>query len=198
MTTRILDELNRDDLSAQAADAVRSAIRYYGTKSWGFNETATAISFVAGTDTYSLPADFVSEITVGVDRSNYRNLLDKQTVAEFEDGATNLTGCPSTYNLFADSLRVFPIPDQTYSCVLTYVFTLPELSDSASNAWIVECEEMIRMRAEADLLENLIRGEEGPQQAIVCRAREAEIFRELRSRRDRTTNSSRIRRRGYL
>ena len=198
MTTRILSELNRTDLSSQAADAIKTAISYYGNDPWGFNETSTAISVVSGTYRYSLPADFITELAVAYDDSGYRYPLFKISIGTWDARfTTSYQSEPQDYCLFADSILFQPTPYDSYSAVLTYVHSLPELSDSASNPWTIECEEMIRMRATADLLENVIRGQDAAQQAIICRARESEIYRRLRSKRERQ-QSSHIKRRGYL
>ncbi len=198
MAMRILSELNRTDLSSQAEDVIRTAIKHYGNEPWGFNETSTATLVTSGATSIALPSDFISEVHVAIDQSGFRNRLAPISYQDWVDSYDdNYTGEPTRYAIFGDNLYFSPTVDSTYSYHLAYVFSLPELTSSASNTWITDCEELVRMRATADLLENYIRGPDAAQQAIVCRAREKEAYNAIRAKRTRAL-STRIKRRGLL
>jgi len=196
---RILSELNRTDLSSQAEDVIKTAIRYYSQEPFGFNETVTSTTVSSGITSVALPSDFISEIQVSIDESGRRYSLCPISYQSYSDMFDdNFTGLPTKYTVFGDNLYFSPTVDSSYSFVLAYTFSLPELTSSASNAWTQSnCEEMIRMRASADLLENYIRGQEAAQMALVCRAREKEAYRQVKGKATRVT-STRIKRRGLL
>ena len=196
--TRILDELNRSDLTSQAGLAVRSAIEYYSNEAWGFNETATSYAVVTASYSYALPADFRAEVFVGIDYNARRYPLCTTSYIDWQSGFdTDYVGIPGRYTLWADKINLEPIPDRTLTLNIGYVHTLPELTDSASNGFTSELEELIRMRAEADLLNNTIRGTEAFQEALLKKAQEQDAYRSVRSRRTRYA-STRIKRRGLL
>lgn len=201
MVTRILSELNRTDLSDAAVDAIRSAIEHYGAQSFSFNETATATIITSGLYSYALPADFKTDRSVYIDQTGQRYRLEKQPYEYFMSRfSDNCTGSPSSYTIYGDNVLFWPVPDQSYSYHLAYTHSLPELTLSGSptsNAWTNEMEQLIRMRAQADLLENVIRGDEAVASAAVCRGREADAYMNLWERRVQV-QTTRVRRRGCL
>ena len=198
MQSRILDELNRTDLSGRAADAIKTAIEYYSNEDWGWNQTATTFAVTSGTYSYDLPSDFRAEVFVGVDYSNRRYTACPISYNDWQSGFdTQIEGQPSRYVIWGEKLNLDPIPDRTYTVHLAYTHTLPELTDSGSNKFTTELEEVIRMRAEADLLMNVIRGPEAAQEAVTKKMQETEAYSRYRGRRTRLISSG-IKRRGLL
>jgi hypothetical protein len=190
MVSRILDELNRTDLTAQATLAVKSAIEAYANESWGFNETQTAIPCVINQYAYTLPSDFRHEIFIGVDYLNRRYRCDKQDYACWQGRFDpTVKGVPDEFVIFSDQINLYPIPDRSLTLRLSYVQTLPELSDAGSNGYTNELEEMIRMRAEGDLLANVIRGQEALQESQLKAQRERDAYLRARYRRVKTTTN---------
>lgn len=194
--TRILDELNRTDLTAQAGAAIRSAIEFYSNEDWGFNETVTSQTVTSYSN--DLPSDFRAEVFVGIDYQNRRYKACPISYDDWADGwDANSTGFPSHYTLWGSKIYLDPTPDRTYTLHLAYCHTLPDLSDSGTNGFITELEEVIRMRAEADLLLNVIRGPEASQEAAGKKAQEQIAYQRCKARRVRFVSSG-IKRRGLL
>ncbi len=194
---RILDELNRTDLSSQAADAIATAIEFYASEDLGFNQTAT--TFAITTATYTLPADFRSEVAVFVDYSGRRYRACEIEYGEWQDGIDpDDDGFPSRYAFWGNTINFDPAPDRTYTAHIAYIGKLPELSDSASNGFLSDdMEEVIRMHAEADLLMNVIRGPEAVQEAQVKKAQESAAWSRVKARTVRRSARG-ITRRGLL
>lgn len=194
--TRILDELNRTDLTSQAGAAIRSAIEFYSNEDWGFNATSTTRAVTAYAN--DLPSDFRAEVFVGIDYQNRRYKACPISYTEWADGFdSQAEGFPSHYTLWGSQIYLDPAPDRTYTLHLAYNHTLPELTDSASNGFTTELEEVIRMRAEADLLLNVIRGPEATQEAAGKKAQEQMAYQRCKARRVRFASTG-IKRRGLL
>ena len=195
---RILDELNRTDLSSQAASAIKTAIDYYSNEDLGFNQTSTAFAAVNGVYSYALPSDFKAEVFVGIDYNDRRYICCAQDYVAWQTGFdTDFTGLPSRYVIWGESLKLDPIPDRTCTINLSYTHSLPELTSSGTNAFLNELEEVIRMRAEADLLVNVIRGPEAAQEAVLRKGQEIDAYNRFRGRRNRVISTG-IKRRGLL
>jgi len=62
------------------------------------------------------------------------------------------TGYPRDHAIYEEQIRLYPIPNGAYPLTLSYIKNLSVLSaDLDTNAWMVEGEELIRSRAEADI-----------------------------------------------
>lgn len=166
MKARIADELARDDLTSQIALAITSAIAHYERRRWWFNEQTSTFTTVAGTDTYTTSsATFLASLidddvlTITVDGAT--DPLGKITFAEMARlriDTTTQSGPPAKYALYMQRLYLWPVPDDTYTMTVFYAGNLTALAnDSATNAWTTEAEELIRLHAKVDLLENVIR-----------------------------------------
>jgi hypothetical protein len=63
-----------------------------------------------------------------------------------QDGT--VTGIPKQYSRYANRIRLYPIPDDAYTITMRYIYKLDALSaDTDTNAWVDECEELIRQAA---------------------------------------------------
>ena len=93
-------------------------------------------------------------------------------------------------------LRLWPIPDDSYRLTMAYLRDLTEISASATagatNAWMTDGEELIRMRANADVLENTIGSPEAFAEADRKTQREVVVYNSLKRAANRQRSSGRV------
>lgn len=198
MKARIADELARADLTSQIALAITSAIAFYDTRRFWFNETEATFNTVSGTDAYTasdaafiatLIEDDSMTVTVSGKKSPLRKVPFGEIQAERIDAVP--AGPPARYAFYRQRLYVAPVPDAAYALIVFYTAQLGvPASDGASNAWTTEAEELIRLHAKVDLFENVIR--DYPE-ADRMRAREADVLARLSALSNRRASSGVIR-----
>ena len=156
--TRIANELNRTNLTAEIKLAILSAIEYYGKRRWWFNETSDTLVTVSSTAYVALPSDFIEMDKLEVTNTSNRP-LNQTTIEEMlEWRSTSSTGEPSDYCLYQNRIELYPTPDAVYSLPIHYIKSLTVLSaDTDTNLWLTDMEELIRMHAKKDLYANKIR-----------------------------------------
>ncbi len=201
MQTRIADEIKRTDLTSQIQLAILSAINFYKTDRFWWNECRADASTVASQEYYGLPADFLALDFIGVTvSSRYYQLVPKSAheIDEINWGAGTYTGYPAYFALYENNLRLYPIPNDVYTLRIAYLKQLTALSAAGdSNEWTVTAEELIRLHAKADLLENVIRGPEAVGEAQSLRLREREVYSQVRFNADLRRSSGRLRVSGW-
>ncbi len=201
MQTRIADEIKRTDLTAQIQSAILSAIEFYKTDRFWWNESRSTAATVASQEYYGLPADFLSLDFIGVTVSSRYYQLTPKSAHEMDSinwGAGTYTGYPAYFALYENNLRLYPIPNAVYTLTIAYLKQLTALSAAAdSNQWTVAAEELIRLHAKIDLMENLIRGPEAVGEAQVLRGREREVYSQVKFNADVRRASGRIRVSGW-
>jgi hypothetical protein len=188
LQTRIANELNRTDLSTEIQDAIQSAVAFYSGEHFYFSEKR-AYRIISEDDEFvGLPDDFEDFIilTITVD-NNYKYKLYPRTFQWIEDTQTNpdWTSRPTDFALWNDQIRLYPISDGSYTLNLAYHSSQSSLSANAdSNGWttVMDGEELIRLHAKVDILENIIRGQEAIIEARLYRGREAETLKMMREK----------------
>ena len=184
MKARIADELARSDLTSQIASAIGSAISFYEGSRFYFNEARGTFSTVARQEWYTATefADLPNVLQIDSMRcllSNRWFVMVPRTWAELQWRSSGITqnADPTDYAYYRQQIRLYPIPQGVRTIEVTYVQALGvPASDSASNGWTDEGEELIRQHAKVDLFENVIRD---PGEADRIRLRENEIFKQL-------------------
>lgn len=194
MQTRIADELDRSDLTAQIKKAIVSAVKHYERRRFYFCESSFTINTVAGQEIYTSSDAAAIATSPNIERLNglYANLRTPLHKALWEDiddisATTTSRARPSRWAYRAESIRLYPIPDNVYAITAYNVPRLTELSaDADSNAWTNDAEELIRLHAKLDLIANVIRGTDMGEEVATMAAREqmilAGIIRETTSR----------------
>ncbi|WP_374634046.1 hypothetical protein [Ferrovibrio sp.] len=200
METRIADELSRTDLNAQIQKAIKSAIRHYERRRFYFNERIDTFSLSSSQEWYST-ADFASmDKIVTIDTVKYSSGGSTHTIAprdfsyidEISSGQS--FGDPTDYAYYRQQMRFYPIPNQARSVTISYVYKPSELSASTdSNFWMTDAEELIRMRAKADVLVNVIREAEAYTEAAALRQREIEVLGDIAGELSEIAGAGRIR-----
>lgn len=164
MKTTIADELVRDDLSTQIARAITTALALWAPARFDFNEKRYRLTTVAATEYYAMStltnvdgsAIATGEKLLEVDSftltyGNQPYQLDEKTqgwIDREQADSSQYTGQPGAFTIFADQIRLHPIPDAAYSCTISGLAQLGTLSsDSDSNAWMTDGEALIRAQA---------------------------------------------------
>lgn len=157
MRSRIADELLDPGAltNAQINSAIQTAIKHYERKPWWFNQKVGTFSTVAAQELYTSSdlADIpdiviVQSMLIGSSSTTKSPLrgLDNSNIDDLQDGSQ--TGEPEFYARYADKIRLYPIPSAVYTVTVSYVYKLTSLSaDGDTNAWVDECEELIRQTA---------------------------------------------------
>ena len=148
LKARIADELSRSDIDSQIENHVLDAIKRYRTKPWFFGQTEATLNTAANDRDYALPGDFLAVETLKVTFNNDDYLLHSRSLAWINNLSTDVTGQPNIYALYREQLRLYPVPDDTYTLTLSYLYfaTTPS-ADTDETEWTGDAEELIRASA---------------------------------------------------
>jgi hypothetical protein len=156
LKTRIADELNRSDLTSQIALAITSAIDHYKYKRFWFNEGTTTSTTTASQEYQPLPSSPTVILSIDsihvTDGSQVRKMDEKdfKTIDLWQSETTPQTDVPYWFAQYKDRVRLFPIPDATYTLTWAGIIQLAALSgDADTNGWTTEAEQLIRQRAKS-------------------------------------------------
>ena len=183
MQTAIANELDRDNLSANIRDSILSAISFYESERFYFDEARATLNTTANQEYYHLPSNFQKPDIITLRVGSYISPMTARTFDFMENRIRSVgqTGIPYDYAVFASQLRLYPIPNDSYRMEISYQKKLGDISaTSDTNAWFTDAWDLIKARAKADLLMNKIRGQEGLAEAGVMSQREQDELRRLR------------------
>jgi hypothetical protein len=165
MIRRIRTDLNRGSNHDQRIkEAICDAIKRYRSTRFGFNQKKSWTVLTSQYEVLSLP-DYWLEVDhlrleVDADREPLREV--SYDWIEDRQRGTPFHSKPTHYAIHNRELRFYPIPDSSYTLVMSFHCDLPEVSvsaaDTATNSWMVEGEELIRKRAMGDMLVTYIGG----------------------------------------
>lgn len=155
----IADDLARGDLTTQIATEIQNAISRWQTERFYFNEsraitfnTVADQEFYTSSDHASIPNLLeIDSFVVTANSDTYP--LTSRTYEWTEDTftITSITGQPTDYAYYGQTLRLYPTPDDAYSCRISAVVRLTALSsDSDSNAWTKAADAQDLIRAETE------------------------------------------------
>jgi hypothetical protein len=199
MKSRIADELGqRADLTTQITAAIQSAIKFYEHERFYFNETTGTFSTVVGQEYYSSSdyADIpnmilIDNVNLTISGSIHEIRRRSFNYIESVNTSTALQGDPTDYCYYKQQLRFYPIPQAVRTVTVAYVKRLAALSsDSDTNAWMTDGEQLIRARAKWDICLNL---DHDPETAAIHRQTEMEMANRLRSATTMQISSGRLR-----
>lgn len=173
---RIREDINRGtDYDARIKRAIADAIRFYRSKRLGFNIKRAYAVLTSGNEYVSLPTDWIEADLLRLDKDDDREVMEEVTYDWIEDEnvAGDQRGRPMKYAIQHRTLRLYPIPDQTYTLMFSFQYELKDVSvsasDNATNAWLEEGEELIRKHAMSDLYVLYIDGPESIQKGQLLR-----------------------------
>jgi hypothetical protein len=197
--TRILDDLNRGvSASARVSLAIYDAIKFFRAERFTWNQKRS--NFQVSTEYTSFSADWIETDALNLQRTSNEidPLIEKNWKWINQRSRDDNTSDPLYYASEYNQLRLYPIPDRTYSVELHYHFDLlagqqlVSLSASWSTGWLNEGEQMIRLHAQGDVLINYIKGPEAVAEGNICQGQADAIFKKLRRRKNRADGAGRI------
>lgn len=168
MKARIADEMARDDLGSQIADAIGDAIKFYNNDRFEFNESRDlTFDTVASQEFYGAAANanipllrsidylllYVGTSTVLLRQIKRRQPLD----LELLNTSGNFYGQPYNFAFYNKTIRLSPIPDSVMRVRIAgrVSFAAPASDTEADNPWMNELEALIRKRAKYELALNV-------------------------------------------
>lgn len=178
MQSRIADELARSDLTSQIQNAILSAILFYQSNRFWFNEdrsivftTVSGQEFYTSSDNASIPNLLeIDAITLTSNSNRYDLTARPYEYLEKISVNASITGLPTDYAYYNQQLRLYPVPNGAYSTRISALKRLTTLSlGSDTNAWTTDGEELIRCRAKMDLFSSVVRD---PDMAQIMMLRE--------------------------
>jgi hypothetical protein len=201
MQARIAREIHRSDLTSDIQAAIKSAIDFYSSQRFHWNEKRWTLTTIAGAKYYgtstpapgTLPSDImeIDSITVTANSRIYQ--LDSRSYTDMDAidaGTTPLAGYPRLWSWYADQIRLYPTPNQAYVLTISGQYTYPALSASTDESpWTNQAEELIRCRAKRDLYAHVLMDDE---QAIRMDGLEARALRSLKAQTNKLVSSGRI------
>ena len=197
---RIREDIDRgSSYDSRIKRAIAEAIRFYRSKRLGFNIKRAYATLTSGNEYVSLPTDWIEADLLRLDQADQRDVLEEVTYDWIDDesAAGDQRGRPQKYAIQHRTLRLYPIPDQTYTLMFSFQYELKDVSasasDGATNAWIDEGEELIRKHAMSELYVLYIDGPESVAKGRLLR-RECsdEILPVLEAQAAREQSSGRI------
>jgi len=191
MRQRIADELNRlpseiigsPSLTVEMVinREINSALKHYESirTSWSDVKEEFLASTVNGTRNYSLSSGVLKIDSLKVKYNNSYIILTGTTWDEMEEQDRQITGSlgiPQDYVRYGNSLRLYPVPNQSMSILMSYTkrAALTSLTGSYTSSasvtptstashnnrtdgWMAHGEELIRLRAKAAVQINYLR-----------------------------------------
>ncbi len=214
LKARISSDLRgRTGFTDQIASAIQDAIKQWEGERFWFNEKRFRLDTVAGTEEYSIPADLTntdaSALSTGEDLLELDDvkILDdneiyqlqqrsEQWLNNWQAPASQYTGTPDYYGVFANKIRIGPIPDAVYQITISGLAKLATVSDDAdTNAWTNEAEFLIRHQALANLYRFPLRDGDG---FAMANGAIADAVSALKRKTGSKLNRGRIRAWGYV
>ena len=166
MKARIATELRRDNITAQIASAITTAIseleaeRFYFNESREFTFPTVALQEFYDVDDSALIPRVLKRDYVNLYLGNSVYCLGEETPERMEWLSQNgiSTGQPLCYCWYNDKFRVYPVPTEVYTIRIAGLIQVaaPASDAEASNPWMTKAEKLVRCYAKYELYENVI------------------------------------------
>lgn len=188
LKTRVITEVNRDDLADDLATLLSTyidrSIEHYANSRFWFNETTSTAFMNIGNQYQPLPGGIrvVDEVYIVIGNVRYR--MTRREMDEIESlYSVPMTGQPTDYAIFGDSIRVWPTPSTAWEIIwLTITDVTPLTDDTSSNYWTNEGVDLIDARTRYLLYRDALRDNEGANAAKVA---EDEAYANLKGQTNR-------------
>lgn len=151
VVNRIVEELPRGDSSITAIvmQQLLTAVDFYTNDRFWFNEKQTTLTTSSSLAYYAWPTDLIEiDSVVAYDSSGTSYELEPTSFQKMNayDGGTTF-GQPYEYSTYNKQLRLYPVPDATYTIVVSHQYSPATLSATTdTNPWTTEAEALIRAR----------------------------------------------------
>jgi hypothetical protein len=185
LQARIADDLVRDDLGSQIQNAINDAIELQEGERFKFNEKRYQILTVASTEYYDLAGPTLltsagaavgtGETLLEIDdilatiSSQPSRLTPRTQQWVNENQLSTYRGQPSSYTIYGQQLRIWPIPDAVYTIDLMGLARRgpnPLSADADTNAWMTDGAGIIRAQAKMLLYRDILRDPDGMSLAM--------------------------------
>lgn len=197
LKSRIALELARTDLTAQIANAVSDAIKFYGSERFWFNQSRNiTFNTVDGQQAYGAADQAIIPSLVKIDDVFFSGAtkypLGRYSATDFEmlTGGSTANGRPCAYTYTDDQIFLYPTPNDVYTMRVYAHYRLPTLNDGETNAWTDDAEELIRSHAKQLLYLDPIEDDQGAARMGV---KIPELLAALRSETSARMGTGRIR-----
>jgi len=154
LVNRIADELliGATITTAQIKLEILSAIQHYERERFWFNEAQATASTVSGVNSVAAPTDMLEIDTLDVTYGGRPYPVRRRDWAWYSRlGLRDTTvgrSVPGQYVYYNQTLFLYPVPNDAYVLLISYVKQLTTLSaDADTNAWTTDAEALIRTRA---------------------------------------------------
>lgn len=155
MINRIADDITNSAVTVtQIKNAIQSSISDWENTPFFFNQKTTTFNTVSSQEYYAAAdladiPNIVSFYSMELTINGFKRPVqpvDFNSIDDQQNGT--ILGPPFWYAYFAQQIRMYPIPDATYTVPLSYLTKFATLAaDSDTNAWMTSGEEMIRQAA---------------------------------------------------
>lgn len=189
LQAKILDDINRDDMTAQVQDAIVAAVKFYDKKSsYWFQEERVETTVVPNQAYYSLPDDYHSKMLMTLTEDSDTYKVSPKDMGYIEENYEGFTARPCYFALWDNQIRLYPTPDQTATLNLFYQKRLNDVSATSTytSEWLDDGYELIRARAKADVLLNTLHDTEAGSLAKQMEREEKDALDLANVRRKRT------------
>ena len=194
VVNRIVDELPRGDASITAvvAQQLLDAVSFYTTDRFWFNEKHTTLTTSSSLAYYSWPSDLLEIDSVVVSDTGGTEYelepMDFKSMNALDGGTT--FGRPIWYSTYNKQFRLYPVPDQTYTFVVSHQYSPATLSaTSDTSVWTVEAESLIRARTKYLLSAGRFKDAEG---ASFYKSLEQEEYTRLKDQTEKLLNTGKL------
>jgi len=165
MVRRIRTDLNRGTShDPRIKEAIADAIKRFRARRLGFNQKNSQTVLLSDQEVIALPTGWIEvdflRLEIDQDRYPMREVA-YDWIEDHQRGQPD-EGDPRKFAIQNRQLRFYPIPDRSVTLIMSFLCDLPEVSvsasDAATNAWMVEGEELVRKQAMGDMLVTYIGG----------------------------------------
>ncbi len=201
MVQRIREDLNRGtDFDPRIKRAIVDAIVFYTPNRLGFNTKRARALITSGMEMLALPLDWVEADYLRLEDNGDRRPFEEVGYDVLEEHRDNDTdrATPCEYAIQHRQMRLWPIPDRSYTLVFSFQYALRDVSissaDEATNAWFTEADQLIYYRAKGDLLINYIDGAEASAKGLLLQDKaDREILPKLEAQAAREQSAGKVR-----
>jgi hypothetical protein len=139
LKTEIANILNRSDLTSSIPGFIQRAEGRL-KRDKRIKKIQNNISFQVSADNATLPSDLKSIENLYIDDDNRRGPIEIVTAEKLSTlkAKHGPTGIPSYAAVVDGTLRMAPVPDGTYTLLLTYKRKVTTLSDSSTSNWLLD------------------------------------------------------------
>lgn len=169
LKARVASEMKRGELTASAtavASAIITSIDYFKRRRFPWNEFAVTNAGVSQPDVVDVTLSTsyrvitIDSLKIRIGTRDYPLEPDIFRRIDRVDSG-QWAGYPEVYSFHHDRIRLYPIPNASYTVAVAGIWDLSDISAdasaSATNGWTGQGENMIRLRAKGNLFRDELR-----------------------------------------